>query len=209
MSHCTKFNFTYSCEESIVRAFRKMNVQTSLELITEFDNDFQKKILSHFGYMGRRQMRAICGIKNGINMYMCKVAENRYELICEHPNVTPYIKDTMNKLGSEFQQAYVEVAIEAVVKKIEISGTPVEVKKQNYKYIIKFGPSLEYQVVVSFDDNVVTEEVFGIKGDFCTSLTEDIENILSHPESELISEFKPEIDMVVEDQVLQVVSLNF
>ena len=209
MSHCTKFNFTYSDEEAIVRAFRKMDVQTSSELITEYKNDFQKKILSHFGYRGSKQMRAICGCKNGINMFMCKIEENRYELVCEHPNITPQIQDQMNNLGVEFQQAYVEVAVDAVVKRLENSGTPTQVTKMEHKYTINFGPSLEYQVVVSYDDNVVKEEVFGVKGNFCTALTEDIENILSHPEAELVSEFKTEIDMVVEDQVLQVISLEF
>lgn len=209
MSHCTKFDFSYSDEEAIVRAFRKMGVQTSYELIAEYNSDFQKKILSKFGHMGVRQMRAICGCKNGINMFMCKVAENKFELMCEHPKITHQVQDRMNKLGVEFQQAYIEVAVDAVVKKIENSGTPAQVMKQEHKYTINFGPSLEYQVVVSYDDKNVKEEVFGVKGNFCTILTEDIENILSHPETELVSEFKPEIDMVVDDQVLQVISLEF
>lgn len=209
MSHCTKFDFTYSDEEAIVRAFRKMGVQTSTELVAEFNSDFQKKVLSHLGHMGLRQMRAICGRKEGINMFMCKVAENQFELLCEHPNITPQIAKRMEELGVEFQQAYVEVAVDTVVKRLEDSGTPTRVEKQDQKYTIEFGPSLEYQVVISYDEKVVKEEVFGVQGSFCTALTEDIENILSHPEAELISEFKPEIDMVVEDQVLQVLSLEF
>lgn len=209
MSHCTKFDFTYSDEDAIVRAFRKMGVQTSTELVAEYNSDFQKKVLSHFGHMGIRQMRAICGRKEGINMFMCKVAENQFELLCEHPNITSQIAARMKELGVEFQQAYVEVAVDSVVKKIENTGTPTHVEKQKQQYTINFGPSLEYQVVISYDEKVVKEEVFGVKGNFCTALTEDIENILSHPEAELVSEFKPEIDMVVEDQVLQVISLEF
>ena len=209
MSHCTKFDFTYSDEEAIVRAFRKMGVQTSNELVALYESEFQKKILSIFGHMGSQQMRAICGCKDGINMFMCKVAENQFELMCEHPKTTPEIQDKMNKLGVELQQAYVEVAVDAVVKKIENSGTPAQVIKNEQKYTVNFGPSLEYQVVITYDDKTVKEEVFGVKGDFCTALTEDIENILSHPEAELVSEFKPEIDMLVDDQVLQVISLEF
>lgn len=209
MSHCTKFDFTYSDEEAIIRAFRKMGIQTSAELVAEYANDFQKKIFSHFGHMGIRQMRAICGCKDGINMFMCKIAENQYELICEHPNITSQVQARMKELGVEFQQAYVEVAVDAVVKKIENSGTPTRVDKQEKKFTINFGPSLEYRVVVSYDEHRVNEEVFGVTGGFCTALTEDIESILSHPETELVSEYKPEIDMVVEDQVLQVISLEF
>lgn len=84
MSHCTRFDFSYSDEEAIVCAFRKMGVQTSNELVAEYESEFQKKILSKLGHMGIRQMRAICGCKNGVNMFMCKVAENRFELLCEH-----------------------------------------------------------------------------------------------------------------------------
>lgn len=209
MSHCTKFNFTYSDEESIVLAFRKMGIRSSNEIIANYNNDFQKRILSNLGYMGSRQMRAICGRKDDINMFMCKVAENQYELVCEHPQLTPQIEERMKQLCIEYKQAYIEVAIDAVVKKIENSGTPSHVEKQNDKYTILFGPSLEYQVVISYNEDEIKEEVFGVKGGFCTSLTEDIENILSHPETELVSEFKPEMDITVDDQILQVISLEF
>ena len=161
MSHCTKFDFSYSDEEAIVRAFRKMGVQTSYELIAEYNSDFQKKILSKFGHMGVRQMRAICGCKNGINMFMCKVAENKFELMCEHPKITHQVQDRMNKLGVEFQQAYIEVAVDAVVKKIENSGTPAQVMKQEHKYTINFGPSLEYQVVS--EDGPQNEKVYEVE----------------------------------------------
>lgn len=209
MSHCTKFDFTYSDEEAIVRAFRKMNIATSNEQINEYSSEFQKKILGMLGHDGVRQMKAICGQKDGINIFMCKIAENRYELNCEHPSVTEAIKKKMIQIGKEFQQAYVEVAVDMVVKKIENSGTPTQVEKAKGKYIINFGPANEYKIVVSYTDKIINEEVFGIKGSFCTALTEDIENILSHPEAELTSEYKEEMDMVVDDHVLQVISLEF
>ena len=49
----------------------------------------------------------------------------------------------------------------------------------------------------------------GVKGDFCTKLTEDIEDVLSQPTSELKTEWKQEVEMQVEDETLQVLSLSF
>lgn len=209
MSHCTKFDFTYSDEEAIVKAFRKMGLQSSNELVATFNSDIAKKVFSKFGYMGTMQHRAICACKDGINMFMCKIAENQYELICEHPSITVAIKKRMEELAQEYQQAYVEVAVDMVVKKLENTGTPAKVEKNKGNYAISFGPSLEYKVAITYDQNTIKEEVFGVKGSFCTALTEDIENILSHPETELVTEFKEEMEMVVEDQVLQVISLEF
>ena len=209
MSHCTKFDFTYSDEEAIVKAFRKMGLQSSNELVATFNSDIAKKVFSRFGYMGTMQQRAICACKDDINMFMCKIAENQYELVCEHPAITAAIEKRMEELALEYQQAYVEVAVDMVVKKLENTGTPTRVEKDRGNYTINFGPSLEYKVAVSYDQNTIKEEVFGVKGSFCTALTEDIENILSHPETELVTEFKEEMEMVVEDQVLQVISLEF
>lgn len=209
MSHCTKFDFTYSDEEAIVKAFRKLGVKTSNELIGFFDSEISKRIFSNLGYMGSAQKKAICGCKDGINMFMCKIAENQYELYCEHPAVTAAIEKRMEELAQEYQQAYVEVAVDMVVRKLENTGTPTKVEKNKNNYTINFGPSFEYKVAITYDKSTIKEEVFGIKGSFCTTLTEDIENILSHPESELSTEFKEEMEMVVDDQVLQVISLEF
>ena len=75
--------------------------------------------------------------------------------------------------------------------------------------IVNFGPNLEYTLsVLSQDDNIV-EEVSGVKGDFCTKLTEDIEDVLSQPTAELKTEWKAEVEMQVEDEALQVLSLSF
>ena len=63
--------------------------------------------------------------------------------------------------------------------------------------------------IISFEEGKITEEVIGVKGDFCTKLTEDIENILSHPSNELVTEWKQEYNMQIEDQNIQVLSLSF
>ena len=115
----------------------------------------------------------------------------------------------MDVLAQEYKQAYIEVAVDRVISKLENTGTPTSVDKTSNGYTISFGPNMEYKVAISMNKDVVTEEVFGVKGDFCTALTEDIENILSHPETELVTDYKEEINMMVEDVNLQVISLEF
>jgi hypothetical protein len=75
--------------------------------------------------------------------------------------------------------------------------------------IVNFGPNLEYTLSVLSDNDQIVEDVKGVKGDFCTKLTEDIEEVLSLPTSELKTEWKQEVEMQVDDEVLQVLSLSF
>ena len=166
MSHCTRFDFTYSDEESIVKAFRKMGVLTSTELVCSYSNDLQKKVLNKLGCFGNKQMRAICGQKDGINMFVCKIEENKWELICENSHITPEITNIMNQLSHQFQQSYVEVAVDLVVNKIENSGTPTKVEKTLNKYTILFGPNYEYQIVINYNNDTIKEEVLVLKANY-------------------------------------------
>jgi len=45
MSHCTKFDFTYSDEEAIVLAFRKLKVNTSTETINESSDNTNRRVI--------------------------------------------------------------------------------------------------------------------------------------------------------------------
>lgn len=209
MSHCTKFDFTYTDEEAIILAFRKLNINTSVEVICEFNSDLAKNVLSKFGDIGKKQYRAICGKKNGINMFMLQFADNRYELVCEHPNISDSILKKMDVLSLEYKRAYIEVAVDRVAEKLENTGTPTTIDKTKNGYTISFGPNMEYKIALSINKDIITEEVFGVKGDFCTSLTEDIENLLSLPETELITDYKEEMNMNVDDVNLQIISLEF
>ena len=209
MSHCTKFEFKYSNEDAIVKAFRKLNMKCSTELVSEFKSEFSKQILGKLGYLGSKQYRAICGSLGHFNIFLCKMAENEYELFIERSNVSVDDNIEMQKLSEDFRNAYIAVAVDNIVKKLDKGNMPSKVENQKDKYIINFGSSLEYSVVISFDKGNITEEVVGLKGDFCTKLTEDIENILSHPMAELTTEWKQEYNMQIEDQNVQVLSLSF
>jgi hypothetical protein len=209
MSHCTKFDFKYTSEEAIVKAFRKLDIKCSTELVSEFKSEFSKLVLGKLGYLGSKQYRAICGIIGKYNLFLCKIADNDYELFIERSLICNNDTSEMMKLSDDFRKAYIEVAIDEIVKKLDKGNMPSKVEFSSNKYTVSFGSSYEYSLVVSFENGNITEEVIGVKGDFCTKLTEDIENILSHPSTELVTEWKQEYNMQIDDQNIQVLSLSF
>lgn len=207
MSHCTKFDFSYSSEEAIVKAFRKLNIKCSTELVSYFSSDFAKKVLGRLGYLGQKQYRAITGEINGGHLFLCRIDENNYQLFVEHSN--SYNEEEDKVWADKFRNAYIEVAVDKVLKKLDLNATRYEVNHQPNGLIVNFGPNLEYTLSVLAENDNIVEEVSGVKGDFCTKLTEDIEEILSQPTAELKTEWKAEVEMQVEDEALQVLSLSF
>lgn len=207
MSHCTKFDFSYTNEDAIVKAFRKMNINCSTEMVSEFSSDFGKHILGSLGYAGHKQYRAIIGEIEDGHIFVCRVEKDKYELLIEHHDQVNPKKDKM--IANQFRNAYIEVAVDKVLKRLDLNATKYEVSKQPNGLVVNFGPHLEYTLSVLEENGQIVEEVSGVKGDFCTKLTEDIEDILSQPTAELKTEWKQEVEMQVEDKVLQVLSMNF
>ena len=207
MSHCTKFDFSYTNEDAIVKAFRKMNINCSTEMVSEFSSDFGKKVLGKLGYAGHKQYRAIIGkIGNG-HIFVCRVEQDKYELFVEHHSLADSQNDKM--IADQFRNAYIEVAVDKVLRKLDLNATRYELNRQPNGIIVNFGPNLEYTLSILSENNQIVEDVKGVKGDFCTKLTEDIEDVLSQPTSELKTEWKQEVEMQVDDEVLQVLSLSF
>ncbi|MFD2645216.1 DUF2997 domain-containing protein [Pseudomonas japonica] len=209
MSHCTKFEFSYVNEEAIAKAFGKMGLSPTTGLVATFASDFSKKVLSRIGYMGTQQFRAICGqTADGFNLFVCQVEEGVYTLLIERETVSDGDEAIMADLALSFQKAYVSVAIDETVKRIEASGVPANVKETRQGFEIEFGPHHEYSIHVTFTGDEIMEEVRGVKGDICTRLTEELESLLSRPTSELLTEWKPEYTVVHEEQTLQILSAN-
>ena len=207
MSHCTKFDFSYTSEDAIVKAFRKMNITCSTEMVSEFSSNFGKQVLGKLGYLGHKQYRAIIGEIEGGHIFVCRVEQDKYELFVEHHQ--GYNPEADKVIADQFRNAYIEVAVDKVLRKLDLNATRYEVSKQPNGMIVNFGPNLEYTLSVLSENDQIVEDVKGVKGDFCTKLTEDIEEVLSLPTSELKTEWKQEVEMQVDDEVLQVLSLSF
>lgn len=210
MSHCTKFEFSYVNEEAIAKAFGKMGLSPTTSLVSTFASDFSKKVLSKLGYLGTQQYRAICGqTADGFNLFVCQIEAGSYKLLIERQSISVNDEAIMDDLALSFQKAYVSVAIDETIKRIEASGVPARVKETLQGFEIEFGPRYEYGIHVTFTGDAITEEVHGVKGDICTKLTEELEALLSSPMAELVTEWKPEYTVVHEEQTLQILSANF
>ena len=207
MSHCTKFDFSYTSEDAIVKAFRKMNIKCSTDMVSEFSSDFGKQVLGKLGYLGHKQYRAIIGEIEGGHIFVCRVEQDKYELFVEHHQA--YNPDEDKIIADQYRNAYIEVAVDKVLRKLDLNATRYELNRQPNGVIVNFGPNLEYTLSVLSENDQIIEDVKGVKGDFCTKLTEDIENVLSQPTSELKTEWKQEVEMQIDDEVLQVLSLSF
>lgn len=190
-----------------MKAFRKMNIKCSTDIVCEFSSDFGKQILGRLGYLGRKQYRAIVGEIEGGHIFVCRVEQDKYELFVEHHQGYDPNKD--KAIADQFRNAYIEVAVDNVLRKLDLNAMRYEVNKQPNGMIVNFGPNLEYTLSVFSENDQIVEDVKGVKGDFCTKLTEDIEDVLSQQTSELKTEWKQEAEMQVEDETLQVLSLNF
>ena len=207
MSHCTKFDFSYTSEDAIVKAFRKMNIKCSTDMVSEFSSDFGKQVLGKLGYLGRKQYRAIIGKIEGGHIFVCRVEQDKYELFVEHQQA--FSPDEGKIIADQFRNAYIEVAVDKVLRKLDLNATRYELNRQPNGVIVNFGPNLEYTLSVLSENDQIVEDVKGVKGDFCTKITEDIEDVLSQPTSELKTEWKQEVEMQIDDEVLQVLSLSF
>lgn len=140
---------------------------------------------------------------------MCRVAENHYELYIERSQIGYNDEVEMKQLADRYKMAYMEVAVDGIIKKLDNSNMPSEVVRQENGFVINFGPTMQYTISVISDNDQIVENVEGVKGDFCTRLTEDIEEILSQPTTELRTEFTEEYNMLVDDQNIQVLNLSF
>lgn len=210
MSHCTKFDFSYTDEDAIVKAFYKLGIKCSKDLALSFKSDKVKHFFGRLGYMGDKQYKSIVGeIDSNTEIFVIKTGDAKYELVVEHKMLDGVDVEEDEKIARSFRNAYIEVAIDKVIRKLDLNAIPCEMQKMPNGVLLSFGQNYEYQLSVLSIDGQVIEDVKGVKGDLCTKLTEDIEEILSQPTSELKTEWKPEVNMPIVDEVLQVLSLNF
>ncbi|MBR6843232.1 MAG: hypothetical protein IKM77_13160, partial [Prevotella sp.] len=160
MSHCTKFDFSYTSEDAIVKAFRKMNIKCSTEMVCDFSSDFAKQILGRLGYAGRKQYRAIVGEIEGGHIFVCRVEQDKYELFVEHHQ--DYNPNEDKIIADQFRNAYIEVAVDKVLRKLDFNATRYEVNKQPNGMIVNFGPNLEYTLSVLSENDQIVEDVKGV-----------------------------------------------
>lgn len=204
MSHCTKFQFNYTDERTIIKAFEKLKLSCSTEGLLEFDSPLHK----YFGDISDVK-RCIYARYGKFNLIATKIRAHEYQLYIEKHKVSSDDEIRKVQIEEEFRRAYIEAAVEQVAKKLEKNGMPTNMQIDRNTITLNFGQMLEYSLSVVFEDGHIIEDVSGVKGDFCTHLTEDLEDILSSQDCELNTQWKETYEMPVEDQNIQVLSLSF
>lgn len=209
MSHCTKFAFSYADEELIVKCFQRLGLKPSTEVIARFGSHFSKSILSKIGYAGERQMRAIVAASQGYNYFVCK-ENSEYTLHIEKGGVISTVDQVnMSKMETEFRLTYVQISLERLAERIQDGGVPTRFVRENNTVTLQFGPSYDRAIrVTASSDGSIEEEVSGVNGPSCASLTSELEALLSLDTAELATRWKPEYTQEIDDQVVQVLRLQ-
>jgi hypothetical protein len=96
------------------------------------------------------------------------------------------------QLENEFRRQYIKAVAQSVIEKMEKNGNNCLLDETDKGFSIHFGSLYEKSILIKFDNGRVIEEVQGVKGKSCTSLTEALENMLSSPDVELNSEWTEE-----------------
>lgn len=188
MSHCTKFDFQYVNRKIIFRTFEALGLKCEHSTVASFASDWEKR----FEINAFDQTPAIVAEKDGFNYFMLNRG-SYYELFIEKHNMTYDEERISKKMADEFKKMYIEETVKEVVKELNLSGNPAVWEKNRDGFVIKFGQLYDKTISVKMNGKkTIEEQVLGVKGTSCVSLTSAIENLLSSDEVELNSEWTEE-----------------
>lgn len=187
MSHCTKFKFQYTSRKIICRTFQTLGLDWEDGQVAEFSSTFTKKL----GIFGENETPAIIAERDGFQYFMMNMG-GHYELLMEKHNMTSIEQRQSREMATEFQQTYIQEVAKDVVKQMNNNGETAILEQTTSGYEIRFGHTYDKSILIKFDSGRVIEEVHGVKGETCVSLTEALENMLSSPDIELQSEWTEE-----------------
>lgn len=187
MSHCTRFDFQYTSRKMICRSFQALGLKYEDGIVTTFSSNLTKQL----GIGGKNETPAIIAERDGFHYFMVNKG-GYYELLMEKHNITPADMETGKQMADEFKRTYVKEVAMDVVDKLNQQGNPAILNEALSGYEIKFGHLYNKSILIKFENGRVLEEVRGVKGQSCVSLTEALENMLSSPDIELTTEWTEE-----------------
>ena len=191
MSHCTHFKFQYVDVNCIAVAYSRLKLFPEWKQIRSYSG--MKWLVEEYPtYMTSIPSYNVLHCKNkGFNYFM-ENCGNHYELSIEKHDMTTADKRKSKQLANEFQTIYVEEVAKLFVDKMCQKGVYAVLNKEDKGFCINFGPFYEKSILIKFNNGRVIEEVHGVKGESCVSLTEALENMLSSADVELNSEWTEE-----------------
>ena len=191
MSHCTHFKFQYVDVNCIAATYSRLKLSPEEKYIRSYSG--MKWLIEEYPtYMTFLPTYNVVHCKNkGFNYFM-ENCGNHHELSIEKHDMTETDKRKSKQLASEFQTIYIEEVAKLFVDKMCQKGINAILNKEDKGFSINFGPFYEKSILIKFDNGRVIEEVHGVKGESCVSLTEALENMLSSADVELNSEWTEE-----------------
>ena len=187
MSHCTQFEFQYTNRVMICRTFKTLNLVYRDDVVCFYNSSICKML----GVMGKDHTPAIIAEKNGFQYFMLNKGKY-YELLMEKHNMTYKEKKIADKMADEFKRLYIAEVAKEVITQMNNKGENAILEENMFGYTIKFGQMYDKNILIKFENGRVIEEVKGVRGQSCVSLTESLENMLSSSDVELQSEWTEE-----------------
>ncbi len=191
MSHYTKFDFQYTNSECLFSTCKRLNLKMQEKEIRKYSG--MKWLIDEYpDYMTSLPSYSVFNCKNKGFNYFLEQVDNHFELSIEKYNMNVSNEIKAQRLALEFQTTYIEEVSKLFVKQMNEKGINAILEKTDEGFSIHFGTMYEKNILIKFNNGRVFEEVYGIKGQSCVSLTEALENMLSSSEVELNSEWTEE-----------------
>ena len=187
MSHCTKFDFQYTSRKIICRTFQTLGLDWNDDIVATYSSTLTKTL----GIGGKDKTPAIVAERDGFQYFMMNMGAY-YELLMERHNMTSDEANISRQMAEEFKQTYIKEVAKEVVKQMNAKGETAILEQTAKGYEIRFGQTYDKSILIKYNNGRVIEEVQGVKGESCVSLTEALENMLSSPDVELQSEWTEE-----------------
>lgn len=205
MSHCTSFPFAYTEERHIINALQRMDLKPEYDVVSEYSSDLTKK-LSFFGYLGRKQYRAVCA-KHGEGNIMIIRDKGIFRFMIESSNGDVPYKVASN-IESFFRSHYIASVLEEICDDFKARGINAELLNKGNVFHIYLGPDRSISITIEASASSIQESVAGAKGNVCEAITSQIEAMLAAPNSTISSEWKTEYYEQIDNKLIQILNLH-
>lgn len=196
MSHCTSFKFQYVNRKCIIQTFKNIGLDWHDGTVVSYNSETEKMLRIN----AYDPTPAIIASKDDFNYFM-KDKGGYYELSIEKHNMNSDEEHRAKNMAKEFKREYIKTTMDMFKDKLEKKGINCILNNTKKGWKICFGKTYEKSVLVNFDGKNIEEQVSGIKGGSCSSLTRVLEDMLSSPEVDLHTRWTEEYYQTEEDDL--------
>lgn len=191
MSHCTKFDFQYTDKDLICEVFNNLGLEFKNTIVKTYGmlkwDVEEHPELSSFS-PGRNSIVA----KKGKFNYFMENYGDCYKLSVERHNMNLDDIECAKIMEDEYRKEYIKAAAQKMVNKMQIHGHNALLTQTEEELKIMFGNTFEKSISIKYNQGSITEEVNGVKGKSCISLTKVLEEMLSSSDTEIKTDWTNE-----------------